>query len=218
VPAEEARGDTSMKDISFHVYEYIVSKQADDNVRRQLELVQKRMERGELHCFYYLPALGHRQYHATSYMLAAQCRREQCAIERGSFSSHHDYGERMPLSFNKEIHRRYYQKNSVSVKGSLLEWIDKGDERHTQYFGHWSNILKQDVAATMQNMCAELCMNDNTTQLVDELSCNRTVWKGADGAAVSYCCGKSIYGQGILQSIVPFMVTSTSVLIHRKVL
>ena len=24
------------------------------------------------------------------------------------------------------------------------------------------------------------------------------VWKGMDGAATSYCCGKSIYGQGIL--------------------
>ena len=27
-----------------------------------------------------------------------------------------------------------------------------------------------------------------------------TVWKGADGAAVSYRCGKSIYGQGLLSA------------------
>ena len=39
----------------------------------------------------------------TSYLLAARCRKERRTISRGSVSSHRDYGERMPLSFNNEI-------------------------------------------------------------------------------------------------------------------
>ena len=43
---------------------------------------------------------------------------------RGSVSSHHDYGERMGLSFNEEIQSEYYQ--NVSVEGTSLEWVDEG--------------------------------------------------------------------------------------------
>ena len=49
-------------------------------------------------------------------------------------------------------------------------------------------------------MHAELCVDRDVTQLVDELAVNGTVWKGTDGAATSYRCGKSIYGQGILSA------------------
>ncbi len=42
-------------------------------------------------------------------------------------SSHRDYGKRLALSFNKEIHSQYYQNMSVSVEGSSLEWIDEGE-------------------------------------------------------------------------------------------
>ncbi len=35
---------------------------------------------------------------------------------------------------------------------------------------------------------------------MEGLSCDGTVWKGTDGAAVSYRCGKSIYRQGILSA------------------
>ena len=40
----------------------------------------------------------------------------------------------------------------------------------------------------------------DVTQLVNGLAVNGTVWKGTDGAATLYCCGKSIYGQGILSA------------------
>jgi hypothetical protein len=49
-------------------------------------------------------------------------------------------------------------------------------------------------------MCAELCIDRDANDLVEGLSWNRTVWKGTDGAAVSYKCGKSIYGQGRLST------------------
>ena len=49
-------------------------------------------------------------------------------------------------------------------------------------------------------MRSELCVDGDLTQLVEGLAVRGTVWKGTDGAATSYCCGKSIYGQGILSS------------------
>ena len=58
--------------------------------------------------------------------LAAQCQGERGSITRGSVSSHCDYGERMGLSFNKEIQSGNYQNTSVSVEGASLEWVGKG--------------------------------------------------------------------------------------------
>ena len=43
-------------------------------------------------------------------------------------------------------------------------------------------------------------MRGDTDYLVEGLSRGGTVWKGSDGAAVSYRCGKSIYGQGRLSA------------------
>ena len=60
--------------------------------------------------------------------------------------------------------------------------------------------MKQCAAATKRNMHAELCVDRDVTQLVDELAVNGTVWKGTDGATTLYRCGKSIYGQGILSA------------------
>ena len=137
----------------------------------------------------------------TSYLLAAHCRKERRTISRGSVSSHRDYGERMPLSFNNEIQSEYYQNCSVSVEGASLEWVDVEGDRHTRYFGHWSDDSKQDAAATTRNMQSKLCIDGNATQLVEGLNDGGTVWKGTDGAAVSYRCGKSIYGQAKLSSL-----------------
>ena len=106
----------------------------------------------------------------------------------------------MALSFNEEIQSGYYQNTSVSVEGALLEWVDEGGNKHTRYFGHWSDDSKQDAAATTRNMRNELCINSNPLDLVQGLSVGGTVLKGTDGAAVSYRCGKSIYGQSILSS------------------
>ena len=53
----------------------------------------------------------------------------------------------------------------------------------------------------MQNMQSELCIDGNATQLVEGLNVGGTVWKGIDGAAVSYRCGKLIYGQAKLSSL-----------------
>ena len=50
-------------------------------------------------------------------------------------------------------------------------------------------------------MQSELCIDGNVTQLVEGLNVGGTVWKGTDGAAVSYRCGKSIYGQATLSSL-----------------
>jgi hypothetical protein len=58
VLVEEACEDMSAEHISFHVYEYKVSIQADGKKRRRLELVQKKAKIGEFHCLYYLPAIG----------------------------------------------------------------------------------------------------------------------------------------------------------------
>ena len=83
--------------------------------------LQKRTTIGEFHCLYYWPALGCGWYHSTSYMLAVRCQRERRTITWGSVSSHRNYGERMPLSFNKEIQSGYYQNTSVSVEGASIE-------------------------------------------------------------------------------------------------
>jgi hypothetical protein len=116
----------------------------------------------------------------------------------GSISSHCDYGERMPFSFNEEIPSGYYQNTSVSVKGALIEWVDAASEMRTCYFGHWSDNSKQGTAATTHNIHCELCIDGSMTQLVKGLMVGGTVWKGTDSAATSYHCGKSIYGQGKL--------------------
>ena len=47
-------------------------------------------------------------------------------------------------------------------------------------------------------MRAELCIDGDANNLVEGLSHGGTVWKGTDGAAASYRCGKSIYGQSTL--------------------
>ena len=62
----------------------------------------------------------------------------------------------------------------------------------TCYFGHWSDNSKQDASATTHNMHCELCVDGFATQLVEGLMVGGTVWKGTDGAATSYHCGKSI--------------------------
>jgi hypothetical protein len=119
---------------------------------------------------------------------------------RGSISSHHDYGERMGLSFNEEIQCGYNQNTSVSVEGVSLEWVDEGGAKHTRYFRHWSDDSKQDTATTTRNMRDKLCVDGNPLDLVEGLTVRGTVWKGTDGAAVTYRCGKSIYGQSISSS------------------
>jgi hypothetical protein len=198
VPKEEAREDGAVEDISFHVYEYKVSLHKDGKEHRQLELVQKHTTIGKLHCLYYWPAFGRGRYHSISYMLAARCQRERWAITCSSISSHHDYGEKMPLSFNKEIQSSYYQNTSVSVKGALVEWVNAAGEMRTCYFGHWSDDSKQNAATTTHNMHCKLCIDRFAMQLVEGLMVGGTVWKGTDGAATLYRCGKSIYGQGKL--------------------
>jgi hypothetical protein len=142
----------------------------------------------------------------TSYMLVAFCRKERQTIRRGSVSSHPDYGERMPLAFNNEIQSEYYGNTPVSVEGASLEWNDMDGNRHTWYFGDWLDDSKQDAATSTQNMQRELCINSNPTQLVEGLNVGGTVWKGMDGAAVSYCCGKSIYGQAKLSALLQVMI------------
>ncbi len=186
MPAEEAREDAGAEEITFHVYKYTVLLRKDGKERRRVELVQKRATIGEFHQLYYVLALGRGRYHMTSYKPAARCRCERRAITAGSISSHRDYGERMGLSFNEEIQSGYYQNTSVSVEGALLEWVDVHGKRHTRYFGHWSDDSKQDAAATTRNMRNELCIEGNPLDLVEGLSVGGMVWKGTDGAAVSY--------------------------------
>jgi hypothetical protein len=67
---------------------------------------------------------------------------------RVSVSNHHDYGKRMPLSFNKEIKSGYYQNTLVSIEGTLLEWVNSAGAMHTYYFGYWSDNSKQDATTT----------------------------------------------------------------------
>ncbi len=174
------------------MYKYKVSLRKDGKERRRLELVQKRTKIGKFHCLYYWPALGRGWYHSTSYMLAVRCRRERRTIMRGSISSHRDYGERMPLSFNKEIQSSYYQNMFVSVKGASIEWVNAAGATRTCYFSHWSDDSKQNAAVTTHNMHCKLCIDGCATQLVDGLMVGGTVWKGTDGAATLYHCGKSI--------------------------
>ncbi len=182
MPAEEAREDASAKDILFHVYEYKVPIGVDKKERRRLKLVQKRTKICEFHCLYYLPANGRRQYHMTSYMLAGQCRRERQAIEWGDISLHYDYSKRMALSFNKELQSRYYQIAVSASRGHCWSRLmQAGSNTHVILDTGWSmkqnatgRTMKQNAAATMRNMQAELCIGD-TTNLVKDLSCNRTV-------------------------------------------
>jgi hypothetical protein len=70
VPAEEARKDAGVEDISFHVYEYKVLLRADSKERQRIKLVQKRTKIGVFHRLYYVPVLGRGQYHMSSYRLA----------------------------------------------------------------------------------------------------------------------------------------------------
>ena len=163
VPKEEAHEDAAVEEISFHVYETKVSLRKDGKERRRLELVQKRCTIGEFHRVYYWPALGRGRYHSTSYKLAARCRRERREITQGSVSSHRDYGERLSLSFNKEIQSEYYQNTSVSVEGASLEWIGVDGARHTGYFGHWPDDSKQCATATKRNMHDKLCVDRDVT-------------------------------------------------------
>jgi hypothetical protein len=133
VPKEEAQEVRAAEDISFHVYEYKFSLRKDGKEHRQLELVQKRTKIGKFHRLYYWPALGCGRYHSTSYMLAVCCRRERWTIMWGSIGSHPDYGERMPLSFNKQIQSGYYQNTSVSIKGALLKWVNAAGAARTWF-------------------------------------------------------------------------------------
>jgi hypothetical protein len=71
---------------------------------------------------------------------------------------------------------------------------------HTGYLGHWSDDFKQNAATTTQNMCCKFCIDGGTTQLVEGLAVGSTVCKGTDGCALSYCCGQSISGQGVLST------------------
>jgi hypothetical protein len=198
VPAEEAREDEGAKQISFHVYEYKVLLRQDGKEHRQLEIVQKRAVIGKYHCLFYVPALGCGRYHMTSYRLAAGCHVERHTIMCGSVSLNCNYSKRLGLLFNEEIQSSYYQNTLVSVEGALLEWVDVNGKRHMRYFGHSSDHSKQDMAATMHNMGNKLCINGNPLDLVQRLDVIGTVWKGTDGAAMSYCCSKSIFGQTIL--------------------
>ncbi len=152
IPKEEAQEDGATEDMSFHMYEYNVSLRKDIKERRQLELVQKRTKFGKFHCLYYWLALGCGWYHSTSYMLAARCWRERRTITWGSVGSHCNYGEGMPLSFNKEIQSSYYQNMSLSVEGVPLEWVNAAGATCTWYFGHWSDDSKQDAATAMHKM------------------------------------------------------------------
>jgi hypothetical protein len=200
IPKEEAQKDRAAEDISFYVYEYKVSLRKDGKERRQLELVQKCTKIGKFHHLYYWPALGRGWYHSTSYLLAACRWRERQTITRGSVGSHCNYGERMLLSFSKEIQSSYYQNMSVSIEGVSIEWVDAAGATHTCHFGHWSDNSKQDAAATMHNMRCKLCIDGCATQLVGGLMVGGTVKKGTDGATTLYRCGKSIYGQGKLSA------------------
>jgi hypothetical protein len=193
----EEQEDEAAEGISFHVYKYKVTLHKDDKERRHL---------GKFHCLHYWPALGRGQYHSTSYMLAARCRRERRRITRGSIGSHCDYGERMLLSFNKEIQSGYYQNTSVSIQGALLEWVDAAGVTRTCYFGHWLDDSEQDAAATMHNMRCELCINGCAIQHVNELMVGGTVWKGTDGAVTLYRYGKSSYSQGKLSAKLHIMI------------
>jgi hypothetical protein len=48
---------------------------------------------------------------------------------------------------------------------------------------------------------SKLCVDGNATKLVKGLDVGGTVWKGMDGASISYCCSKLIYGQAKLLAL-----------------
>ncbi len=54
----------------------------------------------------------------------------------------------------------------------------------------------------------ELCVEGNATKLVEGLDVGGTVWKGTDGASVSYHCGKLIYGQAKLSALLHVMTNA----------
>jgi len=116
----------------------------------------------------------------------------------------------MLLSFNEEIQSGYYQNMPVSVEGALLKWVNAAGETLTSSFGHWSNNSKQDAAATMWNMRCELYVDGDATQLIEGLDVGGTAYKGTDGAAPSYCCGKSIYGQVLLLAELNIKINATA--------
>jgi hypothetical protein len=49
-------------------------------------------------------------------------------------------------------------------------------------------------------MRCEMCVDGDATQFVEGLALGGTVWKGTDGCAASYRCGKSIFGQRFLSA------------------
>jgi hypothetical protein len=201
VPKEEAREDAGAEEISFHIYEYVTSLRKDGKPRKRLELKQRRASIGKFHREYYGPAIQRFKYHHTSFMLAPRCRgQRRLLVKRGSPGSHRDYGERMPVNFNDQLQCGYFENTSVSVEGSSLEWVDEADEKHVRYFGHWSDDSKQDATTTTRNMRRELCEGGDAGKLVEGLVAGGTVYKGTDGDAKSYRCGKSIYGQSKLSA------------------
>ena len=201
VPKEEAREDAGAEEISFHIYEYVKSYRKDGKPRKRLELKQKRTSIGKFHREYYGPAIQRFKYHHTSFTLAPRCRgQRRLLVKRGSPGSHRDYGERMPVDYNDQLQSGYFENTSVSVEGSSLEWVDAADEKHVRYFGHWSDDSKQDATTTTRNMRRELCEGGDASKLVEGLVAGGTVYKGTDGDAKSYRCGKSIYGQSKLSA------------------
>ena len=201
VPKEEAREDPAAEQISFHIYEKVTSLRRDGKPRTRLELMQKRASIGKFHREFYGPAIRRMKYHHTSFMLAPRCRKERrLLIKRGSVGTHRDYGERLPVNFNEQLQCGYFENTNVSVEGSALEWVDAADKQRTRYFGHWSDDSKQEAAATTHNMRGELCEGGDASKLVEGLVAGGTVYKGTDGDAKSYRCGKSIYGQSKLSA------------------
>ena len=71
-----------------------------------------------------------------------------------------------------------------------------------------TTVLLSLLPGTAQNMQSELCIDGNGTQLVEGLNDGGTVWKGTDGAVVSFCHGKSIYGQAKLSSLLDVMINT----------
>ncbi len=88
----------------------------------------------------------------------------------------------------------------------MLEWVNAEGATPTHYCGPWSDDSKQDAAATTLNIHWELCVDGNTTQLLERLVLGRTVWKGTEGTTMSYHCGKSINSQGKLLAELHVMI------------
>ena len=199
VPKEVAREDPAAEEISFNVYEKVTSERKDDVLRTRLELKEKRTSIGEFQRSYYVPAIRRMKYHHTYFTLAARCRKErQSLIKKGSPSSHRDYGERLKVNFNEQLQCGYFENTSVSVEGSGLGWVDAAGKLHTRYFGWWSDDSKQDASVSTRNMRCELCVGGDASKLVEGLEEGGTVYKGTDGDAKSYRCGRSMFGQSKL--------------------